>query len=29
MARYMFSVHSVDGGGDPEKMTEEEMQQGW
>jgi hypothetical protein len=28
MARYMFSVHSVDGGGGPE-MTEEEMQQGW
>jgi hypothetical protein len=28
MARYMFSVHSVAGGGVPE-MTEEEMQQGW
>lgn len=28
MARYLFSVHSVDGGGGPE-MTEEEMQQGW
>ena len=29
MAQYMFSVHSVDGGGGPEKMTQEEMQQGW
>ena len=29
MAQYMFSVHSVDGGGGPEKMTKEEMQQGW
>ena len=28
MAQYMFSVHSVEGGGRPE-MTEEEMQQGW
>ena len=29
MAQYTFSVHSVDGGGGPEKMIEEEMQQGW
>jgi hypothetical protein len=28
MARYMFSVHSVGGGGVPE-MTEEETQAGW
>ena len=28
MAQYMFSVHSVEGGGGPE-MSEEEMQQGW
>jgi hypothetical protein len=28
MARYMFSVHSVSGGGVPE-MTEDEMHQGW
>jgi hypothetical protein len=28
MARYMFSVHTVDGGGAP-GMSEEEMQQAW
>ena len=28
MSQYLFSVHSVEGGGVPE-MTEEEMQQGW